>query len=571
MDNIGNNGYKDSFLKNNKLTLFMAGLFTIISAGSNIAVAFLLQNLVDVAVDGTLEDLRNLAFWTLGLVGATVVVALIRRTFTHYFYYRGLTNYKTFVFKRLLTNDVNTFGEEQTGRYLSGLSNDVTSIETQYLESIFNIIAGVALFVGGLLSLFLIHWWIGVTVVVSSILPLSVALFFGNVAQKREKDVSAKNDRFVSSLRDILGGFPVIKSFKAEPEIQAIFDNNDDELEVAKRRRRNTISNIDLLSMVAGMLMLMIVLAVGVMLSIKGVITAGAIAACVQLMNYITQPVQTLPTAFSRRKAARALIQKMKNSLEHSEVGERRGSIEKLEQGIRFNDVSFGYEQDKTVLNGVNCFLEKGRSYAVVGISGSGKTTMLNLLIGAYPGYSGDVLLDDQQIRDISMDSLYTMMSVVQQNVFIFDDDIISNITMYKSFPQNEIDRAIDYSGLRSLIDEKGLDYKCGEGGSRLSGGERQRISIARAILKKMDILLMDEATSSLDNQTAREVEEAILSLDDITRIIVTHKYSADILRQFDEIIVLQDGAVKEKGPFDELLRSKGYFFSLYQLTGAKN
>lgn len=567
MAKVAKSSYKQSFYHQNKTAMVLGGFFAILTAATNIAIAFVLQNLIDVAVGGTLQDLRNLAFVTLGVLLISVVVELTRRTFVHQFYYRGLTNYKNFVFRRLLTNNVNTFGEEQSGRYLSGLSNDVTSIERQYLETLFDIIAGVALFVGGLLSLFWIHLWIGVTVVASSVLPLSVSLIFGKRAQQREEVVSAENDRFVSSLRDILGGFSVIKSFKAEPEIQKIFDKNDESLEQAKRRRRNTISDIDILSMTSGMLMLMIVIGVGVLLSIQGKVTAGAIVACVQLMNYITGPVQVLPTAFSRRKAAVALIQKMEDTLEHSEDAERHVSVEDLEQGIRFNNVCFGYEENKMILNGVDCFLKKGHSYAIVGISGSGKTTMLNLLMGAYPGYTGEVLLDDNQIRDISMESLYTLISVVQQNVFIFDDDIISNITMYKSFPQEDIDRAINYSGLRSLIAEKGLDYKCGEGGSRLSGGERQRISIARAILKNMQILLMDEATSSLDNQTAREVEDAILSLNSITRLVVTHKYNAELLRKYDEIIVLKGGVVEEMGSFDELIRAKGYFASLYQVT----
>ena len=561
------NRYKKELFKNNKAAMILGGVFAIIVAGTNILLAFLLQNLIDVAAHGTLQDLRRLALQTLGLLAASATSDLIRRTFVHRFYFCSLTNYKSFVFGRLLSNNVNTFGAEQSGRYLSGLSNDVTSIETQYLESIFIIISDVALFVGGLLSLFYIHLWIGVTVVVSSILPLSVSLILGNRAEQREKRVSDENDRFISNLRDILGGFSVIKSFKAESEIQKLFDQKDEKLEQAKRKKRNTISNVEILSAISGVLMLMIVIGVGVLLSIEGKITAGAIVACIQLMNYITGPVQTLPPALGKQKAAVGLIEKMEKTLEDNKDAVGYSQVQSLHQGIRFENVVFGYEVDKPILNGVDCFLEKGKSYAIIGVSGSGKTTMLNLLMGAYSGYSGNVLFDNQQIRDISMECLYTLISVVQQNVFIFDDDIVSNITMHKSFPQEAIDRAIDYSGLRSLVEEKGLNYKCGEGGCRLSGGERQRISIARAILKNMEILLMDEATSALDNQTAQEVENAILSLDGITRIVVTHKCNSETLRKYDEIIVLKNGVVEEKGRFDELLAAKGYFTSLFQVS----
>lgn len=565
---MGNkNSYARSIFTRNKGALVLGGLFSIVSAGTSIGIAFILQYLFDVAVDGNLQDLLHVVFLTIGLLVITVIVELIYRTFVHRFYFRGLTNYKKFVFKQLLTKNINTFGEQQTGRYLSGLSNDVNTIEVQYLENIFSIIKSIALFVGGLLSLFIISPWIGLTVIGSAVLPLTVALVFGNRAQKKEKIVSEKNDRFISSLRDILGGFSVIKSFKAEAEIQTIFDDNNETLEWAKRNKRNTISNIDILSMVAGTLMLLIVIGVGVWLSIQGIVTAGSIVACIQLMNYITGPVQVLPTAFSRRNAAIALIEKMKTTLDQPDNKGNLVAVSKLENGIRFDNVFFGYEDDTMILNGVNCFLNKGNSYAVVGVSGSGKTTMLNLLMGLYTNYSGSVLFDTFQIRDIATESLYSLVSVVQQNVFIFDDDIISNITMYKPFPQEEINRAIDYSGLRELIEKKGFDYKCGEGGSRLSGGERQRISIARAILKKMEILLMDEATSALDNQTAREVEEAILSLSGITRIVVTHKYNGEILKKYDEIIVLKDGIIEEMGPFEKLLNANGYFSSLYRVS----
>ncbi|MDY6227662.1 MAG: ATP-binding cassette domain-containing protein [Clostridium sp.] len=210
---------------------------------------------------------------------------------------------------------------------------------------------------------------------------------------------------------------------------------------------------------------------------------------------------------------------------------------------------------------------EKGKSYAVVGSSGSGKSTLLRLLLGFFKNYEGIVYVDNNNLKDISLDSLYDVVSVIQQNVFLFNRSIKDNITMFKEFNINKVERAINISGLSNLISDKGLDYKCGEEGSNLSGGEKQRISIARCLLRETPILLMDEATAALDNQIAFQVENDILSISGLTRIIVTYKLEETLLDKYDEIVVLKEGQVEEKGTFKELMELRGYFYSLYNVT----
>ncbi|MBR5755892.1 MAG: ABC transporter ATP-binding protein, partial [Erysipelotrichaceae bacterium] len=163
------------------------------------------------------------------------------------------------------------------------------------------------------------------------------------------------------------------------------------------------------------------------------------------------------------------------------------------------------------------------------------------------------------------------LVSIIQQNVFVFNSTIRDNITMFSQFPEEEVDRAVRMSGLEKLIEEKGEDYLCGENGSGLSGGERQRISIARALLRKTPVLFVDEATASLDAETSFGVLDAILNLDGFTRAIVTHDLDENILRRCTGLFTLKNGKVAEKGTFDELMDRKDYFYSLFTVSQGEN
>lgn len=219
------------------------------------------------------------------------------------------------------------------------------------------------------------------------------------------------------------------------------------------------------------------------------------------------------------------------------------------------------------MLNGISHRFEKNKSYAIVGTSGSGKTTLINLLLGKYNDYSGSIHYNNIDLKEISIDSLFEISSFVEQNVFVFDDSIINNITMYSSVDEELLNDAIKKSGLAKLIDEKGKDYRCGENGCNLSGGEKQRISIARALVKKSQLLLLDEATSALDNETSSSITNNLLAIDNTTKIMITHRLDEDILNKFDEIIVIKNGNIVEYGTYKELMDNNGTFKSLVELN----
>ena len=388
-----------------------------------------------------------------------------------------------------------------------------------------------------------------------SLLPILASLLAGNRVAAEEKKVSDLNETYMSTLRDSLVGFSVVKSFRTEAQMCRIFAQSVKHVSDAKEKRRKISIVIQMLSTIAGALVQIGVFLVGAYLALSGRnVTVGTVLVFVQLLNFILSPISQIPNYLAEYKAARALIQKLADALGKNVRDE--GETEKyvLESGIRMENLSFGYEEGHPVLEDIDLTFDAGKSYALVGASGSGKSTLLNLLMASHHGYDGTIRFDDVELREIRGEALYGLISVIQQNVFVFNASIRDNITMFSDFPEEEVDRAISLSGLAPLIEQRGDAYLCGENGSGLSGGEKQRISIARSLLKASQVLLVDEATASLDAKTAFQVSGAILDLTGITRIVVTHALDGGLLKRYDCVLTLRNGRVTESGRFEELM-----------------
>lgn len=556
------------FYKN--IPIFCLAVFAALAAGSlNLILSWIIQQLMDTAAG----ESGALSFRTLLLISAGFVLLCAGLSLLNYasqprFLERAMRQYKDFAFKKLIGKSISSFRDESAAGYLSALTNDAASIETNYLAQMLAMITKAVTFVGALLlmcrySLLMTAIAAGLTV-----LPLIASLLTGNRLQAVESRVSERNGEFTAALSDCLAGFTVVKNFKAEREIFRLFAQSNKALEHEKFTGRRIKTLVGMIGAVTGIFAQLGVFIAGVYLSMKGgSMTPGAVVLFVNLMNFIISPIAELPGLLACRKAALGLVDKLAVALERSSSREGSETLNKLENGIRLENVSFAYEPGKTVLHGINAEFEAGRAYALVGGSGSGKSTLLNLLMAAETNYSGHILADGIELSDISTESLYGTMAAIQQNVFVFNASIKDNVSMFRDFPKTEMDEAIARAHLGALIRERGEDYLCGENGSGLSGGEKQRISIARSLLKKSSVLLADEVTAALDAQTAHRVSSDILDLQGITRIVVTHTLEESLLRRYDKIFVLRGGRIEEAGSFADLMANKGYFYALFTVA----
>lgn len=549
---------------------FCLAVLAALAAGSlNLILSWIIQQLMDTAAGKS----GALSFRTLLLISAGFVLLCAGLSLLNYasqprFLERAMRQYKDFAFKKLIGKSISSFRDESAAGYLSALTNDAASIETNYLAQMLAMITKAVTFIGALLlmcrySLLMTAIAAGLTV-----LPMIASLLTGNRLQAVESRVSERNGEFTAALSDCLAGFTVVKNFRAEQEIFRLFAQSNKALEHEKFTGRRIKTLVGMIGAVTGIFAQLGVFIAGVYLSMKGgSMTPGAVVLFVNLMNFIISPIAELPGLLACRKAALGLVDKLAAALERSSSREGSETLNKLEHGIRLENVSFAYEPGKTVLHGINAEFEAGRAYALVGGSGSGKSTLLNLLMAAETNYSGHILADGIELSDISTESLYGTIAAIQQNVFVFNASIKDNVSMFRDFPKTEMDEAIARAHLGALIRERGEDYLCGENGSGLSGGEKQRISIARSLLKKSSVLLADEVTAALDAQTAHRVSSDILDLHGITRIVVTHTLEESLLRRYDKIFVLRGGRIEEAGSFADLMANKGYFYALFTVA----
>lgn len=550
--------------------VFALAVFAALAGGTlNLIVTWLMQQLIDAAsgAPGALP-LAALAEITGGFVVLCAVLFLLKYASEPRFIARAMRQYKELAFQKLTEKSIASFRDESTAAYLSALTNDAASVEADYLAQQLAVITKTVTFFG---ALFMMLWYsplltaiaVGVTA-----LPLAASLLTGGRLQAAEKKVSERNRDFTAALSDCLSGFAVVKTFKAEREIFQLFAESNRALEQEKFSRRRLKVLIGMIGAVTGLVAQLGVFLAGAWLALSGSgLTAGTVILFVNLMNFMIGPVSELPALLAGRRAALGLIGKLADALEKDGSAGGSRTLSRLEHGIELRDVSFGYEEGKDVLRHVSAHFEAGRAYAIVGGSGSGKSTLLNLLLTENTGYRGSVLLDGTELRELSPEALYGLMSVIQQNVFVFNASIRDNVSMFREFPQKALDEAIRRAHLRELLDARGADYLCGENGKGLSGGEKQRVSIARSLLKKSSVLLVDEATAALDMQTAHQVSSDILDLTGMTRIVVTHSLEEALLRRYDGIFVLKNGTLAESGSFDELMQRKGYFYALFTVA----
>ena len=555
-------------IKNHQKAFYAFMIFNILVPLTNIAFAYSIKGIIDSGMSQN-EDALTQAV----LVGASVIfiyagLNFISLRLKNRLVRQIMSRYKNKVFQSILDRDYRDFSKEKSGKFISVLSENMKKIEQDYLHQYFNISKNLSLMIFSLLAMFIGNWYLTLLVIIASIIPMMISGFIGQKSAYLQKSVMIADQKYLAKVKDILAGFLVIKSFNVKEAIRQDYRNESEKLDEIyfMKGKFDVLANV--ISQLSGMIVFLVAFGGGMYLVFNGYTTIGSVTAIVQLVNFVVMPLNEVGMGMSKFREGQATL----DAFEVKDVIElQTGKLkEYFDDVISFSNIDFSYPNtEEKIFNHLSLKIQKGEKIAIVGMSGSGKSTLLNLLLRFYDVTSGHISIDNIDLQAISAESLYNLMTIVQQDVYIFDDTLRANITLNQSFTDEEIKKAVQQSGLESYVleNELGLQALCGENGSNLSGGQKQRVSIARALIRKTPILLLDEATSSLDNQVTTEIESSILDIQNLTALVVTHKMNENILKRYDRILFMKAGVIVEDGSFCDLMDRRGEFYKLFELS----
>ncbi len=486
-------------------------------------------------------------------------------------YIKNTVNYlRTDIFSKIINKDIKDFSLDNSGKYISILYNDIKIIEDSFFNNLFQIISCIISFAISLVVLFSISPTIVIFIAIFGVLGFVIPNSLSKKLVVQKNNYSQNLEQVTSITKDLFSGFEVIKGFNISNKIKEIFNTASTNVETSKKEYSILESVIRGFSSSFSVTIYLGVLLLGCYLMYKENISVGTAIIIIQLSTHIVGPVKMSISLINQVRSVTLIANKIEDILGSSSDDLENISLDNFKNNIIINNLDFSYNKEKKALDNINLTLEKNKKYAIVGESGSGKSTLIKLLMRYYNDYSGSILIDNNDLKSIYSSDLYKNISMIQQNVFMFDDSIKENIRLYSNHDDDDILKSCERAGLSKLINNlpNGIDSLVGENGNKLSGGEKQRIAIARALINNTQILILDESTSALDNETAYNLENSLLDLKDLTLVTVTHKLIKNILNKYDEIIVMKNGSVVEKGSFEYLLSQKGYFYSLYYIQG---
>ena len=532
---------------------------------------FLIQNLIGKGTQ--LEQIKRLCIMLGVIFLSKNILFYISNLIMAYVQNNVITKIRIKLFQHINTLSLSFFNNNKTAELSSILIRDIAGMRVAFSQSLQKIIIEPISVISFLFLLFIINFKFTILVII--IIPLSGFFSYkvGQSIRRKSKRSSVQSAGILNIIKETLSNIKIVKIFNLENEENEKFvkeNNKYFNLIFKQSRLSNLLTPInETIGLIVGVLLIWFG---GISVLQQGAMSSEDFIKFILLLFAMLQPIRKLANVnvlFQNGIAAAERVFSVFDN--HDKIPESKNAfkINSFKNSINFKDVNFKYEgQDSLILDNINLEICKGQTVAIVGKSGAGKTTLTDLLPRFYDPISGNIFIDKINLKDLNLKNLRDLYGIVTQNVILFNDTIKNNIIHgNKNASENDINKAVKSANIQDLVEklDNGLNTYIGENGVKLSGGEKQRLSIARALIKNPDILILDEATASLDSESEKMVHSAIDNIiKNRTVIIIAHRLSTII--NADKILVMNDGKIVESGSHNELLKNNGYYKKLYDI-----
>ncbi|MDK2783157.1 MAG: ATP-binding cassette, subfamily bacterial [Thermococcaceae archaeon] len=551
-----------------KRTLAIVGVSIVGSALATLAPPYILRIAIDrYILAGNYSGFLVVALLYLASLVAQWFFATLQTFYIEVFGQKVLRDLRARLHEKVLLSSLDFFKDKSTGDLVSRIVNDTGIVNDVLVSGLLGSLGSLLSLIGIIIAMLLLDVKLTLVTLTSVPLMVIVAYYFGGKMRRAYRETRQKIARISSVVEESVAGVETIRAFGREGDVEREFSKVSRETIGAYLRVAVYMGVFWPLMNITSLLSVIVVIAYGGYLAYQGAVSVGVVVAFIQYAQRFRGPINEVIGLYDSLQSALAALERIYEVLDDENVEDYSGmGIEKLKGEIKFEDVWFEYESGIPVLKGINLHIPPATKVAVVGKTGAGKTTMANLIMRFYDPTRGRVLYDGIDGREISRKSLRRRIGYVPQETYLFPGTIMENILMANpEASEEDVIKVCKQLGVHDFIERlpQGYNTSAGEAGKLLSVGERQLISLARALLKDPDIVILDEALSSVDPKTERLVQDAMLRLmEGRTSIIIAHRLG--ITRFADKVVVVDGGKIVEEGHPEELLARRGHFYRLY-------
>jgi subfamily B ATP-binding cassette protein MsbA len=550
----------------------LAAISLIIWSLISLAMPYAARYLVDsVFVTYSRTELNRMTAILFGLFIVQALIGYGQNYLIHFLSQRVIADLRLAIQQHLLHLPLRFFKDSRVGEIVSRVTNDVTTLQVVLTETPIALLRQIVTIIGGIVLMASMHWQL--TLLIFIIVPplILLGIFFGRKVEKLSTLIQDRLANAISVLEESISGIRIVKSFTRERfEEKRFKDRIEETFDTTMDRTRVRAAFIPLVSLL-GFMAVTAIMWLGGQFVLNQTLTPGELLAFLFYMIMVAAPLGEFAGVYTQiREAigAAARIFEIMEASSEPEQSKEANPLPPINGTVKFHNVSFGYEPDELILKEINLTVQPSEIIALVGPSGVGKTTMVNLIPRFFDPLEGWIEIDGHRITDVTLQSLRSQIGLVPQETFLFGGTISENIA-YGSpeSPRQEIVAAAKAAYAHEFIEglQKGYDTEVGERGVRLSAGQRQRIAIARALLKNPRILILDEATSALDSESEQMVQKALeVLMRNRTTFVIAHRLTT--IQNADRILVLEEGKIVEDGPHDELISKGGIYHHLWSL-----